>query len=160
MIKSRGMENEVHPNNRRRMISRLNSNGNNNLKDQLLYDNVYFIGLTTDREILYSKIDKRVDEMINKGLVEEVKRLYLKYGPTKALKTAIGYKELIEYFEGKQPLEKAIDNIKRNSRKFAKRQYTWYKHQMNVKWFDVDYENFDNTQNAVMDFVDEANKII
>lgn len=145
----------IHINNRRRMISRLNSSGNNSLKDELLYDNVHFIGLTTDRENLYEKINSRVDVMMNEGLLNEVETLYKKYGNTKALTTGIGYKELIEYLTGNTTLEEAVELIKQRSRKYAKRQYTWFNNQMNVTWFDVNYDNFDETIDAVIKYLED-----
>lgn len=149
---SRGINN-IHKNNRQRMISALNSNGNNNLKDELLYDDVYFIGLTTDRKELYKIIDDRVDHMIEEGLVEEVKSLYKKYGKTKSLMTGIGYKEIISFLDGEISLEEAIKKIKTNSRHYAKRQYTWFNNQMNIKWFNIDYLDFDNTIKDVENYI-------
>ena len=143
----------VHKNNRQRMISVLNSSGNNNLKDELLYDDVLFIGLTTNRETLYKRIDDRVDKMINEGLVDEVKNVYQKYGKTKALSTGIGYKEIISFLDGETSLEEAITRIKTNSRHYAKRQYTWFNNQMDIKWFDVDYNNFNNTIKDVENYI-------
>ena len=149
---SKGINN-IHKNNRQRMISALNSNGNNNLKDELLYDDVYFIGLTTDRKELYKIIDDRVDQMIEEGLVEEVKSLYKKYGKTKSLMTGIGYKEIISFLDGEISLEEAIKKIKTNSRHYAKRQYTWFNNQMNIKWFNIDYLDFDNTIKDVENYI-------
>ena len=120
--------------------------------NKLLYDTI-FIGLTTKRDILYEKINKRVDKMIEDGLVEEAKKLYNSNIRTKAVMTPIGYKELFEYFCSNITFEKAIDLIKQRSRRYAKRQYTWFNNQMNVNWINVDFENFNNT-------VKEAIKII
>jgi len=136
----------IHKNNRQRVIRAIekeNINENNNCND-LLYDAI-FIGLTTDRENLYDIINKRVDIMINSGLIEETKELYNKYPNSKALNTAIGYKELIEYLNNNITLDEAIELIKKNSRRYAKRQYTWFNNQIDIDWFDVDYDNFDNT---------------
>ncbi len=156
ILRMRGDLKGIHPNNRRRMISRINSSGHNNRKDELLYDDVLFIGLTTDREKLYSKIDARVDAMISSGLREEVLELYKKYGLTKAMKTGIGYKEMVAYFKGLMTLEETICLIKRKSRKYAKRQYTWFKYQMDVTWFETDYEDFDKTIDEVTKYIDET----
>lgn len=154
LLKDRNELNDIHINNRRRMISRLNSSGNNSLKDELLYKDVKFIGLTTNREKLNKIIDKRVDKMMEEGLLEEVKILYSKYGQTKALKTGIGYKELILYLKGLTTLEESVRLIKLKSRKYAKRQYTWINHQMNIKWIDVDYENFNNTIKDAIEYIE------
>ena len=153
LLKDRNELNDIHINNRRR-ISRLNSSGNNSLKDELLYKDVKFIGLTTNREKLNKIIDKRVDKMMEEGLLEEVKILYSKYGQTKALKTGIGYKELILYLKGLTTLEESVRLIKLKSRKYAKRQYTWINHQMNIKWIDVDYENFNNTIRDAIEYIE------
>ncbi len=154
LIKEKGLNDEVHINNRKRMISKLNSSKNNNLKDELLYDDVHFVGLTTSREVLYQKINDRVDKMMELGLLNEVKMLYKKYGECKSLNTGIGYKELIKYINGDMELNDAINLIKQRSRKYAKRQYTWFKNQMNVTWFTVDYDNFNNTINDVISYLE------
>ena len=113
------------------------------------------IGLTTDRDILNKKIDARVDSMMDEGLEKEAKSLYCKWGETKALKTAIGYKELIMHFKGDISLEEAINNIKKNSRHYAKRQFTFFNHQLTVHWFNVNYEDFNETIEKVSEYIDE-----
>lgn len=91
------------------------------------------IGLDAPREIIYSRIEKRVDLMIEQGLVEEAKKLYpLKH--LNALQT-VGYKELFSYFEGELSLAEAISEIKKNTRRFAKRQLTWFKKDQDIHWF-------------------------
>jgi len=94
------------------------------------------IGLTMPRSELYRRINERVDSMIEKGLVEEAKGLYERYAGANALK-AIGYKEIIPYLNGEYDLEEAVRLIKRNTRRFAKRQITWFKRDERIKWFDV-----------------------
>lgn len=143
----------IHINNRKRLIRFLNKTETIQDKDKLLYD-VKFIGLTTDRETLYERINKRVDIMIENGLLEEVKSLYDRNIRSKAILTGIGYKELYEYFDGKISLEDAIKLIKQRSRHYAKRQYTWFNNQMNINWFNVDFDNFNNTVNDVIKFID------
>ena len=83
--------------------------------------------LTRNREELYERINKRVDIMIQKGLVEEAKKVYNNYGNSLYKISAIGYKELFNYFDGKVSLEEAIEDIKRESRRYAKRQMTWFR---------------------------------
>jgi len=148
---------DVHVNNRKRLVRTLNRLKNNKEVEvsgnNLLYDNVYFIGLTTERSILYDRINKRVDEMVEEGLIEEVKDLYDKNINTIPINTAIGYKELYKYFDGSISLEEAIELIKRNSRRYAKRQYTWINNKMNVKWFDVNINEFDKTINNVEEYI-------
>lgn len=147
---------KVDKNNNRRLIRELinlENNTQNNFGDNLLYDNVYFIGLTTERSILYERINKRVDLMLNNGLLEEAKYFYNLNRNAKSLKTVIGYKELFEYFDKKISLEEALDLIKQNSRHYAKRQYTWFNNKMNIKWFYVDFNNFNNTINEVINYI-------
>lgn len=94
------------------------------------------IGLEMDREELYKRIDARVDKMIDSGLVEEVKRLE-QFKSRNALQT-VGYQELFDYFDGKHDLDEAIRLIKRNSRRYAKRQMTWFKREEGIQWFNPD----------------------
>ena len=145
---------DIHINNRKRLVRFLNKeNESNNNGNKLLYDNVIFVGLTTNRENLYKRIDDRVDEMIKLGLIDEVKYFYDKGINSKATNTAIGYKELYQYFDGNITLDEAIDLIKKNSRHYAKRQYTWFNNQMDIKWFNTDYSNFNNTINEVEKYI-------
>lgn len=150
---------KIHKNNRKRIERTLDIFENTgkiveeeDKTDKLLYDS-FIIGLTTDRENLYKRINKRVDEMINNGLLEEAKNIYDTNIRTKAVLTPIGYKELFDYFDGNKSLEECIELIKLRSRRYAKRQYTWFNNQMNVKWFDVDYDNFNNTINKVYKYI-------
>jgi len=92
------------------------------------------IGLEAERSILYHRINERVDNMIRAGLVEEAKNVY-EFKNLNALQT-VGYRELFDYFDGKISLEIAIEEIKKNTRRFAKRQMTWFKRTENVQWFD------------------------
>ena len=97
--------------------------------------------------------------MVDAGLIEEVKTFYDKNIYTKPLTGGIGYKELYQYFEGKCSLEEALDLIKRNSRRYAKRQYTFFNHQIPVVWFNTDYNNFNNTINEVSSYIDKFNNL-
>lgn len=148
----------IDKNNRRRLIRALNyykennTSISNNKTNKLLYDTI-FIGLTTDREILYKKINQRVDNMIENGLLEEVKYYYDKNIKTKPLINGIGYKELYNYFDGLCSKEEAVEKIKKNSRHYAKRQYTFLNHQLNVVWFETDYNNFNNTIEKVSSYI-------
>ena len=145
--------NSIHINNRKRLIRVLNKKDNSNKGNNLLYDAI-FIGLTTDRETLYDRINLRVDKMFDDGLLEEVKKLYDNKIDGKAIKTGIGYKELYDYFDGKVSLEEAKELIKKRSRHYAKRQYTWFKNQMNIKWFDVNFNDFSMTTYEVENYID------
>ena len=153
---------KVDKNNNRRLIRELinlENNSDNNFGDKLLYNNVYFIGLTTDRKTLYEKINNRVDIMVNNGLLEEAKHFYSLNKNAKSLKTVIGYKELFKYLDGEISLEQAIELIKKNSRHYAKRQYTWFNNKMDINWFTTSYDNFTNTIQMVENFL-EKNKNI
>ena len=88
--------------------------------------------------------------MIKNNLLIEIQSLKDKYKNSKVLNSAIGYKEFYDYLFNDKKLDDVIDEIKKNSRHFAKRQYTFFNHQMNVKWFTVDFDNFNNTINEVM----------
>ena len=146
---------DVHPNNRKRVERAITYYRNHNKpmsenakSEKLLYDSV-FIGLTTERELLYERINNRVDKMVEAGLIEEAKSLYDLNVNSRALLTPICYKELFMYFDGSTTLEEALDLIKQRSRKYAKRQYTWFRQQLDVKWYEVDFENFNSTDNNI-----------
>lgn len=96
------------------------------------------IGLTRDREELYDRINRRVDQMMKEGLLEEARRVY-PYRALNALNT-VGYKELFNYFSGEWTLDLAIEKIKRNSRVYARKQMTWFKHDPEIHWFHPDEE--------------------
>lgn len=153
--------NNIHINNRKRLerfLSHYKTTGNiikNTLeKDKPLYD-FTLIYLNPDREELYKKINTRVDKMINEGLLNETENLkeYSK------LNSIIGYKELLEYINGNVSLEEAIENIKSDTRKYAKRQNTFFKNQFdNLNIFKVDYDNFNNTIKKVEDYLSSLYK--
>jgi tRNA dimethylallyltransferase len=135
----------IHPNNVRRVIRALEiihctgktaGELQENQSPELLYDTA-LIGLTMDREMLYNRINYRVDLMMDQGLLDEVKYFYDKGLRNCQSIQAIGYKELYDYFDGKVPLEQAIESLKQNSRRYAKRQLTWFRNKMNVEWFDM-----------------------
>ena len=146
---------DIHINNRKRVERAITYYRNHNKpmssnqkSDNLLYDSL-FIGLTTDRTILYERINKRVDKMVEDGLIEEAKYFYDLKINSRAIMTPICYKELFMYFDGTISLNEALDLIRQRSRKYAKRQYTWFNHQLDVKWFTVDFINFNNTVKKV-----------
>lgn len=144
---------DIHVNNRKRLVRFLNKEEINIPPSKPLYDAIY-IGLTCNRDVLYERINKRVDEMFEQGLLEEVKSFYDAGIDSKALKTAIGYKELYSYFDGDITLEEAKELIKKRSRNYAKRQYTWFNNQMNIKWFDVDFKDFNKTVEEVIKYIE------
>lgn len=147
---------EIHKNNRKRLVRVLNKLENNeeisNDKDNLLYP-VKIIGLTTDRSTLYERINQRVDNMIKNGLLDEIDSLKDSYKTSRILNNAIGYKEFYDYLENNKSLEDVIEEIKKNSRHYAKRQYTFFNNQMKVAWFDVDFNNFERTIDKVIDYL-------
>lgn len=149
---------KIDKNNRRRIIRAINyykennKSINTNVTDKLLYDAI-FIGLNTNRELLYNKINNRVDDMVKEGLIDEVKSFYDKKIYSKPLISGIGYKELYEYFDGKVSLEEAILNIKQNSRRYAKRQLTFFRNKLDVKWFDTNYDDFNKTLLEVYNYI-------
>ncbi len=137
---------KIHLNNRRRVIRSLTIQKNTGKtqseiekeqKHELLYD-PFIIGCTMDRELLYNRINQRVDKMFEDGLEQEIKTL-LGQGVlfSDTCMEGIGYKEWKDYFQGNKTKEEVKQMIQKNSRNFAKRQYTWFKHQMPVRWYDV-----------------------
>lgn len=160
-IKSYNIEELPHVNNRKRLVRLLNKLENNetitNNGNNLIYKDTTFIGLTTDRNTLYDKINKRVDVMFNNGLLEEVESLKKHFNTSKALNTAIGYKEFIPYFNNEKTLDEVKDDIKKNSRHYAKRQYTFFNHQFNLRWFNTNYHDFNKTINEVINYISETN---
>lgn len=136
---------KIHPHNVRRVIraleiyhctNRTMTESISNQNQEILYD-VALIGLTMDRDVLYERINQRVDMMITEGLLDEVKQLYNEGIRDVQAIQAIGYKELYDYFDGKTTYEEAINSLKQNSRRYAKRQLTWFRNKMDVKWYDV-----------------------
>lgn len=146
----------IHVNNRKRLVRTYNKIENEETLSKKGNDPLYpfvIIGLTTSRDILYDKINKRVDEMIKDGLLDEVKELYDQNIRTKAIDTGIGYKELYRYFDNELSLKESIDLIKKNSRHYAKRQYTFFNHQLPVEWIETNYHNFEETIDKVITFI-------
>ena len=146
----------LHKNNRVRLINFLNRTKEEKNKDVKLYD-VIFVGLTAERSKIYEICNKRVDIMIENGLLNEVKTLKEKYPNSNILKRAIGYKELISYLDNNISYNDAIELIKKNTRHYVKRQYTWFNNQLDIKWFNVDFDNFNNTYEDVIKYI-ETNK--
>ena len=145
LAKEKDINCNIDKNNRIRLERFLQKDLTSLVEPTLLYNDAIFIGLTTSRENLYKIINKRVDKMIDNGLVQEVKNLYTNYPKSKILKRAIGYKEIIDYLDNKITLEEAVDEIKKNSRHYAKRQYTWFNNKMDIKWFEVNFNYFNET---------------
>ena len=155
----------VHPNNLKRVIRAIeycrdtgekfsDYNARERLREPA-YDVKNFI-LNMDREVLYNRIEKRIDIMIENGLVNEVKSLMDKYPTNLVSMKGLGYKEIIGYLKGEYSLDEAIYILKRDTRHFARRQLTWFKHQSNGEWVDV--LDFDSPQSVAQYIADKINK--
>lgn len=159
ITKDKCAKDKIDKNNRRRIINALyyyeqeHKSITENKTEKMLYD-ATIIGLTTERENLYKIINKRVDQMINDGLIEEVKKYYQINKLAKPLLNGIGYKEIINYLEEKCTKEEAINEIKKNSRHYAKRQYTFLNHQLKTKWIETNYKDFSNTIKEILDYIE------
>lgn len=160
-IKEYNKEIDIHPNNRKRLVRMLNKLENKepvtNEKDKCLY-NIQVIGLTAPRGIVYNRINQRVDKMLEEGLLDEINELKEEYKDSRVLNTAIGYKEFYDYLFHNKKLEEVIEQIKLDSRHYAKRQYTFFNHQFPTTWYEVDFNNFQNTIDKIyQDIKKEAN---
>ena len=138
---------KMHPNNTVKIIRALEVCKTLNIpmsqaqkKKTPLYD-IKWLGLGhlngKDRQMLYDRTDKRVDVMLEKGLEKEAHSLYEKYGKISSLMNTIGYQEFIEYFEGNITFDEAVNKIKQNTRRYAKRQLTWFRPNKEIEWLDI-----------------------
>ncbi len=147
-------------NNRQRLVRVLNKLENKevftNNKDKVLYP-IKVIGLTTDRDYLYERINLRVDNMIKNGLLDEINSLKEKYPKSRILNSGIGYKEFYDYLYNSKDLDSVINDIKQDSRRFAKRQYTFFNNQFDTKWFEVNFKDFNETVEDVYKYIKETN---
>lgn len=142
---------KIHPNNRKRVIRALiiaesgqtKSEQEANQKHETIYD-ALLLGLTMDKEKLNDRINKRVDMMIDEGLEKEITYLFDKYPIDSHPFSAIGYKEMIPYYKKQASLEDCVNQIKVHTRQFAKRQYTWFKNQMDINWYDIENSDYPN----------------
>lgn len=146
---------KIHPNNRKRVLRAIELAENNSLintfNDTLVY-NPLIIFLNEPREALYDNLNKRVDQMVEEGLLEEVKSLK-ELNLSKTASSAIGYKELMPYFEKTKDLNDCLEEIKKNTRHLAKRQITWFKRHKNINIIEIDRHNFNNTIEKVYDLI-------
>ncbi|RHQ98568.1 tRNA (adenosine(37)-N6)-dimethylallyltransferase MiaA [Peptoclostridium sp. AF21-18] len=152
----------IHPNNTKRVIRAIevamSGEKMNDFSKDLRYNKKYrpiIIVLNRDRQALYDRINLRVDIMLKNGLIEEVKGL-LEKGYTKDMISmqGIGYKEIIKYFDGEYTLDEAIEIIKRDSRRYAKRQLTWFRRYEDAKWFEIDkFNSAEELKDAVVSYV-------
>ena len=154
------INNNIHVNNRHRLERYIKYNKNTG-KVITKTDNInkkkydfITIGLNAPREEIYKRCDKRVDEMFDNGLLDEAKSLFEKH--YKNYTTIIGYRELNEYFNNNISLDEAKEIMKKNTRHYAKRQITFYKHQFdNIIWFETNYKNFNETIDNVINYLEK-----
>ncbi|MFZ0369239.1 MAG: tRNA (adenosine(37)-N6)-dimethylallyltransferase MiaA [Halobacillus sp.] len=149
---------KVHPNNERRVLRALEvyeTTGKvmSDYQKQQSNESPFrpvIIGLEMEREELYNRINRRVDHMVEEGLIAEVRGLYNKgYEHTQAMK-AIGYKEFLPYFNGEYSLDRAVELLKRNSRRYAKRQYTYFRNKMNVHWYSISEQGYEEKFETIL----------
>lgn len=154
-------ETRLHPNNRKRVLRAIEviqetgaSIHSFDRKNIPLFDS-FIIYLNLERNLLYERINQRVEMMLQAGLEKEARGLYEKNIPLKG----IGYQEFIPYFENKNSLEEVVETIKKNSRHLAKRQETWFKNQMDTHFYHVDLENISKTVQEIKKDIDGWLKI-
>lgn len=151
----------IHPNNRKRLIRALefyelsgtpiSEHNQEQREKEAAYAHRYFV-LNEDREQLYRKIDQRVDAMVEKGLVEEVRKLKeMGYQRELVSMQGLGYKEILAYLDGECTLEEAVFLIKRDTRHFAKRQLTWFRRERDVIW--IDKKDFAYDSNKILNYM-------
>lgn len=171
--KLRGLDeeaaNRIHKNNTKRVIRAIevcmSGQKMNDFSKDLRYNEKYkpiIIVLNRDREVLYQRINKRVDIMLENGLLDEVKEL-LKMGYTKDMISmqGIGYKEMIKYLDDEYTYDEAIEIIKRDSRRYAKRQLTWFKRYQDAKWFDLDkYQDIEILKEDIINHIEKLLEIV
>ncbi|MFN7250751.1 MAG: tRNA (adenosine(37)-N6)-dimethylallyltransferase MiaA [Anaerobacillus sp.] len=153
----------IHPNNYRRVIRALEVFHVTNKPIHAFQEeqpkvsqyDLVVIGLTMERHLLYERINARVDMMIEGGLIDEARKLYESGVKDCQSVQAIGYKEIYDYIEGKTPKAEAIDNLKQNSRRYAKRQLTWFRNKMDIQWFELTETNFQEKMQEILKLIEE-----
>jgi tRNA dimethylallyltransferase len=157
----------IHPNNRKRVIRALEvyeetgktmSYFKERSQNKESTYNLLMIGLTMERQLLYERINKRIDIMIEDGLIDEVKNILdMGYNKNLISMLGLGYKEIVKYLEGKYTLEEAIYTLKRDTRRFAKRQLTWFRRDDRIHWFNVDARS---KNSIIKNILEEINNFI
>lgn len=150
---------KIHPNNRKRLeraitLAKSQNSTERNLKHQHFYEPLIIV-LQMEREILYDRINKRVVEMFNEGIVEEVKHAN-NIGPQ--LAKAIGYPEIIKYLNGEISKDECIEVIQKATRHYAKRQLTWFRNHPDCVYVNVDYDNYQSTLDTIIQTIDKFRK--
>lgn len=155
---------KIHPNNHRRLVRALEiievtgktkSDHEEGVGHASLYDHI-IIGLDMDRDVLYERINRRVDLMMEKGLLEESERLW--HDGIRGVQSvqAIGYRELHQFIEEKLPLDEAVELIKKNTRNYAKRQMTYFRNKLDVAWFDAEMDT-NNIIKGILEILKDFN---
>lgn len=140
---------EIKEINRRRAIRALELHRfSENLENTETTFDPFIIGLDDERSLIYERINTRVDKMVELGLLEEAKWLYDNYPEAQSAR-GIGYKELFPYFSGEQTLDEALEKLKQNTRRFAKRQLTWFRNRMTVKFYQISSPDY--PENVIQD---------
>lgn len=161
--------NRIHKNNTKRVIRALevclDGKKMQDFSTDLKYNENYqpiIIVLNRDREVLYDRINKRVDIMMENNLIDEVKHLLdMGYDKNLISMQGIGYKEIVKYLEGEYSLEEAVEIIKRDSRRYAKRQITWFKRYKESKWFDLDkYDDIEILKEDILNYIENISKSV
>ncbi|WP_240375391.1 tRNA (adenosine(37)-N6)-dimethylallyltransferase MiaA [Bacillus piscicola] len=152
----------IHPNNLKKVIRALEINHTTGRKQREFseqetqpspYD-LALIGLTMERDVLYRRINERVDQMVADGVMEEARWLF-EYAPEDSQAAqAIGYKEFYSYFKGEYSIEQAVEQLKRNSRRYAKRQLTWFRNKEKMKWFDMTSMNKEEKIQEMIEYIE------
>jgi tRNA dimethylallyltransferase len=161
----------IHPNNLRRVIRALEvykntgktiSEYQQESRSQEMEYNTAYIGLTMDRGLLYNRINRRVDKMFEAGLIDEVKKLReMGYNKNMTSMQGIGYKEIFDYFDNKCTIEETKDIIKQSSRRYAKRQLTWFRRDEKIYWVEVDrFESFNEIIHNITNYIEGNLKLL
>jgi tRNA dimethylallyltransferase len=161
----------IHPNNLRRVIRALEvykntgktiSEYQQESRSQEMEYNTAYIGLTMDRGLLYNGINRRVDKMFEAGLIDEVKKLReMGYNKNMTSMQGIGYKEIFDYFDNKCTIEETKDIIKQSSRRYAKRQLTWFRRDEKIYWVEVDrFESFNEIIHNITNYIEGNLKLL
>ncbi|ASP28110.1 tRNA delta(2)-isopentenylpyrophosphate transferase [Spiroplasma corruscae] len=162
--------NKIHPNNRYRVIRaleiiELNKNSKSNIiknNKTFYYKNIIMIGLEPKREELYVRINNRVLDLVNRGLIQEIELAYkmCEYNESSQSLKCIGGPEIISYLKGKITYESAIEEMQKNNRHYARRQLTWFKNQFDcIKWYEFSYINFEETCNSILTYLKKVKRV-
>lgn len=163
--------NRLHPNDIKRIIRALEvfkntgktmSEYQRESKNKGIEYNIAYIGLYMDRQKLYDRINKRVDKMFEKGLIEEVKKLKeMGYNKNMTSMQGIGYKEVFDYLEGLYTLDETMDIIKQSTRRYAKRQLTWFRREDRIYWIDIDkFNNLDEILENIIFYIESKINLV